>query len=318
MHALLARRWFLLLLGAGVGLALGWPQVLRPVLERLPVRGVVALSLGLTAVGLEGRRLAGALRRPGPALGALAVSYGVVPLLALAAGALLAPDLRLGLLLMASGPCTLATAVLWTRLAGGDEALALLIVVLSTCLSPLLTTPWLALGTGVAATPAFGALLLDLLLVLVLPVAVAQVVRLLPGVPAAVVRRRAALGVASRLLILAILLRAAVDASGRLGSLTPAALLGTAAACLGVHLTALGLALAGARTVGLGRGEGIAVAFGGSQKTLPVSLFLYAAHYQADYPLAVLPPVLYHVGQLVADTFIADGLRRRQGERAGG
>jgi sodium/bile acid cotransporter 7 len=203
--------------------------------------------------------------------------------------------------------------VLWTRLGGGDEALALLIVVLSTSLGPLLTTPWLALGSGLAATPAFGALLLDLLLVLVVPVAVGQLLRLLPGVAKSVFRRRTLLGVLSRLLILAILVRAAVDAAGRLGGLTPLALLGTATACLGVHLTALGLALTGGWALGLERAERVAVAFGASQKSLPVSLFLYATHYQADYPLAVLPPVLYHVGQLLADTLVADALVRRQG-----
>src|SRR5262249_25493788 len=132
----LARRWFLLLLGAGLALALGLPGVLKPWAERLPLRGAVALSLFLTAWGLEGSRLGGALTRRWAALGALALGYGLVPALAWAAGPLLPlPDLRLGLLVIASVPCTLASAVLWTRLAGGNDALALLIVVLSTGLS---------------------------------------------------------------------------------------------------------------------------------------------------------------------------------------
>src|SRR5689334_18012096 len=126
VRAFLARRWFLLLLAAGVGLAAVWPAGARPAMARVPLRGVVALSLFLMALGLEGRRLAAALRRPLPVLAGLLISAGAVPALALAAGAMLpGDDLRLGLLVIASAPCTLSSATLWTRFAGGNEALAM-------------------------------------------------------------------------------------------------------------------------------------------------------------------------------------------------
>jgi hypothetical protein len=79
MRHFLARRWFLALLTLGVGLALLRPDWLRPAVDRLPLRGVVALSLFLVAWGLEGRRLWRAVTRPAPALGALALSYGALP-----------------------------------------------------------------------------------------------------------------------------------------------------------------------------------------------------------------------------------------------
>ena len=47
----------------------------------------------------------------------------------------LAADVRIGLILVASVPCTLSTAVLWTRLAGGNEATALLTAMGTTCIS---------------------------------------------------------------------------------------------------------------------------------------------------------------------------------------
>src|SRR3712207_3977298 len=105
MRAFLARRWFLLALGAGVPLAYLRPDWFRPWLDRLPLPAVLALSLFLVAWGLEARRLYGALLRPGAALCALAVSYGALPLLAWLASPLLPlPDLRLGLLVCASVP----------------------------------------------------------------------------------------------------------------------------------------------------------------------------------------------------------------------
>src|SRR5262249_29602370 len=141
MRAFLRRRWFLLLLGAGIAAALARPDWLRPPADRFPVRVGVVLSLGLTALGLEARRLWGTLRRPGYVLWALAVTFGLVPSLAWVLGLFLPmTDLQLGLFLMASMPCTMAAAVLWTRLAGGNEALTLLVVVLTTGLSWLVTT----------------------------------------------------------------------------------------------------------------------------------------------------------------------------------
>ena len=50
------------------------------------------------------------------------LSKYLLPLLACLLGPLLPlPDLGVGLLLCASVPCTLSSAVLWTRLAGGND-----------------------------------------------------------------------------------------------------------------------------------------------------------------------------------------------------
>jgi sodium/bile acid cotransporter 7 len=309
MRDFLVRRWFLLALVAGLTVAYARPGWLRPGVERLPLRVVVGLALFLMAWGLESRSLYRALVRPTAALWALAVSYGALPLLAwLASGLLPQPDLVLGLLVCASVPCTLASAVIWTRLGGGNEAVALLVVVLSSGLSWLVTPLWLALTTGSRATPDVGEMMGSLVLVLVLPVALGQVSRAIPAVARAVTRHKGLTGTVSRLLIYAIILRAAVDVFGRAGVLSAGALLTTGAVCMGVHLTALCLGLWGGRALGLPRPDAIAVAFSGSQKTLPVGLYLFNAYYATEYPLAVIPIAIYHVSQLVLDTFVADNL----------
>ena len=58
------------------------------------------------------------------------------------------------------------------------------------------------------------------------------------------------------------------------------------------------------------RPRGIGVAFSCSQKTLPVALFLFQTYYQETFPLAVVPLLFYHVGQLILDTWIAEWLSR--------
>jgi sodium/bile acid cotransporter 7 len=278
--------------------------------EWIPPRVVVACILFLMAWGLRTRELLHTLTHPAPALLAVTVSYGVLPLLGWLAGPLLPlPDFRLGLLVCASVPCTLASAVLWTRLGGGNEATALLAVVLSTSLGWLATPLWLTRASGLPVAPDTAKMMSNLFLVLVVPLVLAQVTRAIPKVGPVVDAHKTTIGVVARLMIFSVILLAVVTSAGAvtpdLGWLT----LGyTAGVCVGLHLTALTLGLSGARLLGFARVDAIAVAFTSSQKTLPVSLFLFYEYYKTDYPLAVIPMVFYHVGQLIADTFVADRL----------
>ena len=319
MAAFLARRWFLLAVLAG-----GCVAVLRPEwlhwTRRADLQVVMACALFLTAVTLESRSLLRALARPGPAVWAAAVSYTAVPLLGWLLGGLLPQEgLRVGLMIAACVPCTLASAVLWTRMAGGDEAAALLSTLLTTGLSWLLTTGWLALATGTTAEIDAARMMGDLALTLVLPVAAGQLLRSIPNLARTATRHKRGAGVVGRLLVLLVILRAVTDAGERLAvteGFGVGGFLLTAAVCLGTHLLALVGGMWGGRALKFGRGACIAVAFAGSQKTLPVSLYLFEAYYRA-FPLAVVPIVCFHVGQLVADTFVADlFLHRAKGRGA--
>src|SRR5262249_29847649 len=90
-------------------------------------------------------------------------------------------------------------------------------------------------------------------------------------------------------------------------------LLATAGLSVALHLAALASGFWSSRGLGFGRPDRIAVAFGCSQKTLPVALFLFEAYFKEGYPLAVVPLVFYHVGQLVVAPFLAAGLAPRGG-----
>jgi sodium/bile acid cotransporter 7 len=313
MRPFLIKHWFLLLLVAGVGLSWLLPGLARPLADWLPVPAVVALSLFLTTWGLDSRRLWQALRRPWAALWALVVGYGALPPLAWLFGRLCPhPDLAFGLVLMASVPCTLSSAVVWTRLAGGDEALALLAVLLLTGSAWLFTPLCLALAAGSSVELPLASMAANLLLVLVVPVVLAQLSRAVPAVARAATRCKTLNGVAVRLLVLAVIVKAAVDLPEQTAALSFWVVLLTGLLCAAVHLAGAAVALAGGRLLGLGRPGRIAAALAGSQKTLPVALYLFEAYYRTAYPLAVTALVLYHVGQLVIDTFLADALTRRR------
>jgi sodium/bile acid cotransporter 7 len=318
MLSKLAKRWFLLGLVIGVALV-GWrPDWFGPTLELLSPLAIVSLALFFMAITLSSRSLWGALVHPLSALWATIISYGLVPCLGWAAGTwLLDTEPGIGLMIITSVPCTLASAVLWTRLADGNEAVALLTILLTISTSWLATATWLAFGTGQTASVEAWRLMSELFLVLILPVGAGQVLRLLSGVARAADRHRRLLGVLSQLLILAMILKAAYGLVTKLDATTlslgpPLFLIGLVT--VAIHLAGLACGFWTSKLWGFDPPTCSAIAFGCSQKTLPVALYIYESHFQS-FPLAVVPILFYHLGQLVVDTFIAEklaSLARRQ------
>jgi sodium/bile acid cotransporter 7 len=306
------KHWFLLLVLVGTLLVLLRPEWLRWTIWLNPsIFGATAVLLA--AWTLETRSLRNTIRHLQPTLWAMAISFGLLPGIAWAVGGLLEPDFRVGLMLIVSVPCTLASAVIWTRMAGGDEATALFITFLTNCTSWLITTAWLTLATGVSIPSGSTSTMMGrLLLVLVAPVALGQLLRAAPPLRLAATAYKPTLGVVARLMTFAIMLKAGVEVRGRVDADAAAtglgAFVGVAALCLCLHLAALFCGLSTSRAFGFERPTQIAVAIGGSQKTLPIALILFDAYFVKEYPLAVVPLVFYHFGQLIVDTFIAQRL----------
>lgn len=316
MKEFLIKRWFLLFLIGGVTLAGLIPHQLRLLTDLVDVRMVVASALFLMAWCLESRSLWDTLLRPWPVLWAVAISYGFLPILGWIGGSLLnLEDFRIGLMISVSVPCTLASAVLWTRMAGGNEATALWTTMVTTGMSWMATTAWLAWGTRIQVEVDAVALMRGLLLVLVLPVALGQLIRAIPSLARFALSQKTRLGFVSQILILSVIWKAAADIFDKLESGAATVSLGAiavmAADCLSIHLTALAAGFWSSRALGFDRRNQIAVAFACSQKSLPVALFLYESYFQA-YPLAIIPLAFYHVGQLLADTLIADRMAKER------
>jgi sodium/bile acid cotransporter 7 len=59
------------------------------------------------------------------------------------------------------------------------------------------------------------------------------------------------------------------------------------------------------------RRDAAAVAFAGSQKTLPIGIYV-AGLFGAAYPFALFPMLLYHTTQLFFDTWLASRLAARE------
>jgi len=319
MLAFLARRWFLLALVAVLTVGFGFSESLSEPVERAPRHGLVAAVLFVMALPLDIGAMWRAFSRPGPVLLAVAVNFGLVPPLAwlVHQTGLLAADLSTGLLIMSAIPCTMASAAVWTRRAGGNDAVAILVTMLTNLGCFLITPMWILLLTNQRAELSPRDLILRLLLLVVVPIMLAQLLRLWQPLALWSTARKRALSNLAQCGILSMVMIGAVGASQRLSTTDQQSSIGwvgwvlMGAAVLAVHLVALVSGMYLARLCGMRRPERIAVAFAGSQKTLMVGLDLGLQYFGG---LTILPMVAYHVGQLLVDTFIADRMQSEAGD----
>jgi sodium/bile acid cotransporter 7 len=317
LRAFLKRHGFLVLMLAALAATFAMPRALETATRHVEPRLTVAASLFLMALTLPTRSLLGEFARPAAALWAVLVSYGFAPAAAWLAGQLTtSPDLRVGLQLAGCVPCTLASAVLWTRLAHGNEATALLAVLGTTVSSWLATTLWLHATTSADVTLDFADMIRDLVVSLVLPVGAGQLARVARRLATFADRRKPLFGAIAQGFVLANVLKAGVAVGFVLHAgearLTAGWLALSIVLPIGLHFLTLLAGYFSGGWLGFDRPRRIAVAFSCSQKTLPVSLLLFQRYYQTLFPLAILPLLFHHVGQLLLDTVIAARWREQE------
>ncbi len=317
MLAILKRRWFLIILTAILVSAILRAPDLEGLAESVPRDWIIAAVLLAMALPLRIDALLSTLSRPAPALLAVLINMAVVPLLAFAASRLLIDELAIGMIIASAVPCTLASAAVWTRLAGGNDAVSLLVTMITNLACFLVTPTWVQLLVGRTETSLpFGQMVLKLFLLVVVPIVVAQLLRTIPMIGRWATGNKLALSVFAQCGILSIVFVGAVRSGLQLNQLgdQPAKFAGQVILMLvlvaAVHTLAWGIGFASARKLGMARADQLAVAFAGSQKTLMVGLAV-ALEFGG---LAVLPMLAYHVEQLFIDTLLADRCRNTQGQ----
>jgi sodium/bile acid cotransporter 7 len=258
-----------------------------------------------------------ALSRPKAVLLAVAINFGLLPLTAWAVSLAMRPDLALGLLIVASIPTTQASCAVWTHRAGGNDAVAVMVTVVTNVFCFVFTPFWLTTMTGanVSGNIQPVKMMLDLALVVVLPMVIAQLLRLYRPLGRSATKHKTPLGVMAQTGLLAMVFIGAVQAGLKLASRsTPIGPLDTAAMLAAVCFVHVSMLVCGfwlGRVCGVSWEDRIAVAFSGSQKTLMIGLHL-ALSPAFNNGLAMLPMVAYHVGQLLIDAVIAERLRNKQ------
>lgn len=280
----------------------------------------VALLFFLYGARLSTREALDGLRHWRLHLTVLVCTFLLFPLLGLAARGLvptlLTPPLYSGLLFLCLVPSTIQSSIAFTSIARGNVPAAICAGSFSS-LAGIVLTPLLAAALLGSSAGGFSPdSLLKIVLQLLLPFLLGQLLRRWVG--GFLVRNRQVLGRVDRGSILLVVYAAfsAGMAAGiwhqvsvpRLG-----ALLAVEAVLLAVMLL---VSWYGARRLGFGRADRIAIQFAGSKKSLAAGLPMASVLFGAQAGLAVLPLMLFHQMQLMVCAVLA---RRRaaQTEPAG-
>ncbi|MBW7995568.1 MAG: hypothetical protein FVQ81_03130 [Candidatus Glassbacteria bacterium] len=225
------------------------------------------------------------------------------------------PQLYTGLILIATTGTTLSTCVIFTRLAGGDEALALWLSVCSSLLAAVVSPVLLSILLGEAMNVPVAMLIHRLLIVLFVPLTAGMALRALLGE-----RRVAPLGAvltsSCSLIVLAVIMVAVTKGREVLSGPGSLKILAAAGA---FHLTMLLLWKLASIAVRFSPEQRIATLFCSAEKTLQIPAYLAIS--LLGTPAAAVVPVVHHVVELVADLLIVSYYNSRRakppGESAG-
>lgn len=323
---MLVQHWFLLglalLLPVGVAGA-PWLQALNQFIWARTT--LVFVVMGLMALPIPFEWIRRSLVRPWPALLASLINMVGIPLLAWVSAWSLSHYLGGGLIVAAAIPCTLASAAVWTRRAGGDDSVAILVTLITNLTCVVVTPMWLVLLIGHRIDIQVGPLIEELCIVVLIPIALAQCLRLQKRVAGWAERNKQRLAVTCQLGILVMVFLGAIQMGLHLHAQASLAesptdvpahdhislleFLWVTLLTAAIHLLAMVAGWMAAARTGVARPQQIGVAISGSQKTLMIGLKM-----AMDCGVSILPMVTYHVGQLLIDTIIADRWREQAPE----
>lgn len=278
---------------------------------------IVSLTMIAMTWPLKTSSLVDAATNPYPALLASLINMVVAPLLAWPLSHLLADDMRSGFVLAASVPSTLASASVWTRRAGGNDSIAMMVTIITNGLCFLVTPACVFLLIGKQMT---GFSLTDtiwkLFLFVVLPMALGQALRLPRGMGQWATANKPKFALVAQIGILSMVLLGSI----KMGQTLKIESLGAIANQLlfvivlvsGLHLALFFMGFYAGRFTGQNPQNAIAIGFSGSQKTLMIGLGV-----AVSMGLNIIPIVAYHAMQLIIDTLIADRFQKtKAGESA--
>ncbi|MFF1919660.1 bile acid:sodium symporter family protein [Streptomyces sp. NPDC058221] len=300
----------------------------------LPASGAAADVAGGASTGavaflffLYGARLSTAealdgLRHWRLHLTVLACTFVAFPLLGLASGGLvpyvLTPQLQSGFLFLCLVPSTIQSSIAFTSIARGNVPAAICAGSFSS-IAGIFVTPLLAAALlGNSGGGFSGDALLKIGVQLLLPFVAGQLLRRWIG--GFIARHKKVLGFVDRGSILLVVYTAFSEGmvAGIWHQVTPARL----GALLGAEAVLLSLMLAvswyGAKRLGFGREDRIAIQFAGSKKSLAAGLPMASVLFGAQASLAVLPLMLFHQMQLMVCAVIAKRRARDPQEPAAG
>jgi sodium/bile acid cotransporter 7 len=209
----------------------------------------------------------------------------------------------MGALIIGAAPVTVASGTVMTAMAGGNVPLSLFICVLGN-FGAIFTIPFmlnliLAFDNTAIQLPVLQ-MLMGLTLKVLLPTIIGQVLR--PRVKHRLPPHRAKISIFNQCIVLLIILNALASSTDSILNVGPM-LFTVLVFMIGLHVFMLVFNQYLARFIGLDLPSIAAFTIHTSQKTLTVSYLVWAGYFAAAYPMALIPAIVYHLTQMIMDTF---------------
>ncbi|MEI6222808.1 MAG: bile acid:sodium symporter family protein [bacterium] len=301
--AILREQWFLvmLLVAATIG------YVFSSQLQWLSNYNTLFLAGVMFLLGLDKdmQAIIQALKKTKALAFVLVFAFLVSPLLGLFLSKLFLfnyPDLHIGLIVMVSVGGTIGSSILWTRLAGGNDTLSLVLSVLVTMLSALFAPMVLYVILGSSLQFDVLGMLISLVEATILPVIIAQLVK--PFLKKQLPAIRKITSPTTQSIILLFMASAMVKAAGALSFGMVAIMIPIVIAH---HLAMIVLSYWSAGILGFSHKDRIALMFASSQNTFSTSLYIIVKFFTAT---AVIPPLVYHLCQQFLAVGVVKWVRR--------
>ena len=277
---------------------------------------IVPITMFLMAWPLKTEQLTSTLTRPQAALLACLLNVGLIPLLVWPFAGFAGTVIGYGMIIAAATPCTLATGAVWTRRAGGNDGVTMMVTILtnSTCFIVMPLWIFWLIGVKIENAKLLGTVY-KLFAFVVLPIGIAQLLRMQKSSADWATANKATLSRFALAGVLSVVFLGAIGmgnrVAGGVGDDTSMKNILVAAAVLtSVHCFVFWLGIWLAGLLKLPRPDQIAVGFASSQKTLVIGL---STAISLGY--SMIPILMYHAMQLIVDTVFADRIRSHD-ERA--
>ncbi len=309
----LKKQWFFVGIAVMVLIAFGLPGVGLFVREYKILNIGIFLAFFITGLTLETSSLVDQLRNGKVLVAAVISSLFIFPGIAYFLAQLVFsswPDFSIGALIIGVAPVTVASGTVMTAIALGNIPLSLFICVLCNFLSiltiPIMLNLFLQFGDTVIDLPVIQ-MLTGLTIKVLIPTLIGQLLR--PKLKTVIAPYGKFFSIFNQSIVLLIILNAVSSSTGQLLKVGPVLLL-VFCFMIGLHILILTMNFGISRLIALDRPSTAAFTIHTSQKTLTISYLVWAGYFAADYPMALIPGICYHLTQMIMDTVIAHRFRR--------
>ena len=311
---MIKKYWFFIGIACVIGTAFYLPEVGRFIRTYKILNSGIIIAFFLTGLSLETSSLLRQLKNIKVLSAALISSLIFFPIVAYYMGQFIYndwADFAIGTLIIGVAPVTIASGTVMTAMALGNVPLSLFICVLGNLFS-LLTIPFmvnllLQMGDVSIQLPVLQ-MLMGLTLKVLIPTLIGQLLQ--PWLKSKITPFKQSISIFNQSIVLMIILNAVSSSTDRIldsGSILFSIFLFMIV--LHIFMIVVNKTLAG--FIGLDLPSTAAFTIHTSQKTLTISYIVWASYFAAEYPMALIPAIAYHLTQMIMDTFLAQWFRRK-------